>query len=195
MKLNYMCVHRTKSVADKANFAALSKLPEITIRKLTADNNENFTTSFCSVVGRTVDMNVIFIDYVICGVTGNYDSPWTNWGDKLNNCLLHTGDSLKNYNITFYLLYYQYIGTKGVGPNIINKYHSTKNGCKFHQDFELRFQNDAYLTNRETAATSTMNSAVYNGDRRKFTLETYYTIISKSFNNLDSAGSAHTLNS
>ena len=28
-------------------------------------------------------MNGIPIDYVMCGVTGNYDSPWTNWENKL----------------------------------------------------------------------------------------------------------------
>ena len=48
-------------------------------------------------------------------------------------------------------------------------------------EFELHFQNDAYITNEATAATSTMNSAVYNGDHRNFTVETYYTIISEAF--------------
>ena len=66
-------------------------------------------------------MNSITIDYVMRGITGNYDYLWTNHEGKLKNCLLHTGDYLKNENITLYLLYYQYIGTKGVGSNIINK--------------------------------------------------------------------------
>ena len=127
-------------------------------------------------------------------VTGNYDYPWTNQEENLKNYLLHTSDYFKNENITLYSLYLRYIGTKGVGSNIINKYHSTKNGRKCHQDFELHFWNDTYLTNKSTSATSTMNSAVYNGDRRNFTLETYYTIISKVFNDLAPAGSAHALN-
>ena len=75
VQLNYIRVQRTKSVADKSNFAALSKLPEITVPKLMADNCDIFTTSFCSVVGRTIGMNVIPIDFFMCGVTGNYDSP------------------------------------------------------------------------------------------------------------------------
>ena len=66
-------------------------------------------------------MNGIPIDYVIHGVTGKYYSPWTNREDELNNFLLHTGYSFKNNNITLYSLYSRYIGTKGVGSNIINK--------------------------------------------------------------------------
>ena len=50
------------------------------------------------------------------------------------------------------------------------------------------------MTNKATAATSTINSAVYNGDRRNFTLEIYYTIMSKSYNDLSAAGYSHALN-
>ena len=39
-----------------------------------------------------------------------------------------------------------------------------------------------------------MERAVYNGDCRNFILETYYTIMSKSFNDLSAAGSAHDFN-
>ena len=45
-------------------------------------------------------MNIIPIDYFMRGVTGNHDSPWTNREDRLKNCLLHTGDSFNNDNIT-----------------------------------------------------------------------------------------------
>ena len=68
-----MHVKRTKSVADRSNFAALSKLPDITVLKLTADNDEIFTTALYYVVQRTIGMNGITIDYFMCGVTRNYD--------------------------------------------------------------------------------------------------------------------------
>ena len=152
----------------------MSKLPEIRVPKLTAENYDILTTAFF-VVGRAIGLNRIPIDYFMRGVTGSYDYPWTNWEDKLKNCLLRTDNSFNNYIITLYWLYSQYIGTKGVGSNILNKYHSTKNGPKYHQYFEVHFQNDAYMTNRSTTAISTINSSVYNGDRRKFTLENYYT--------------------
>ena len=70
-------------------------------------------------------MNDILIDYVMCGVTGGYYSPWKTWEDKLKNYLLHTVGSFINDNITLYLIYSQYISTKGVGSNIINNYHYT----------------------------------------------------------------------
>ena len=66
-------------------------------------------------------MNRIPIDYAMHGVTGNYGSPWMNREDKINNCLFHIVDYFKNDNIALYSLYSQYIGTKGVGYNIINK--------------------------------------------------------------------------
>ena len=105
------------------------------IPNFAAGNYDIFTIALCSVIGRTIGMNGIPIGYVLRGVTGNYDFPWANREDKLNNCLLNTGDSFNNDNVTLYSLYSQYISTKGAGSNIIKKYHSTKNGCKCHQYF------------------------------------------------------------
>ena len=188
-----MRVQQTKSVVDKANFSAFSKLPEFTVSKLIAENYDIFTAAFCFVLGRTIVMDGIPIDYFMCDVTGSCDSPWTNLDDKLKICLLHTGNYFKNDNITLYFIYSWYIGTKVVVSNIINNYHSTKNGRKFHQDFELHFRNYAYLTNKATTDTSTMNNAVYNVDRKNFTLENYYKIMSKSLNDLSTVVSAHDL--
>ena len=39
VQLNYMCAQRTELVADKSNFSALRKLPDITVTKLTANNS------------------------------------------------------------------------------------------------------------------------------------------------------------
>ena len=189
-----MCVQWTKSVADTANFAALRMLPEITVPKLMAEIYDIFNIALCYIVGRNIGMNDILIDYVMCGVTGGYYSPWKTWEDKLKNYLLHTVGSFINDNITLYLIYSQYISTKGVGSNIINNYHYTNNDRKCHQDFDLHFRNDDYLTNKATAAISTIISKVYKGNRRNFTLETYYTITSKTFNNLAAAGLDYALN-
>ena len=100
VQLNYMHVHQKMSVADKSNFAALSKLPEITVPKLTDDNYDIFNTALCSIIGRTIGINGTPVDYFMRGVTGNYDSPRTNWEDKLTNCLLNSRDYFKNDSIT-----------------------------------------------------------------------------------------------
>ena len=117
-------------------------------------------------------MNGIPIDYIMRETNGNYDSVWATGEDKLKNCLLLAGAAFKTDSSTLYSLYGQYIGTEGVGSNIINKHNSSKSGRKCHEDFELHFRNAAYLTNKATTATASMNSAVYSGDRRNFTLET-----------------------
>ena len=102
VQLNYMLVQRKKLAADISKFAALRKLSEIKVPKLTAENYAVFTTVFCSVILRTIGMNGITIDYVMHGVTRNYDYPWMNREDKLKNFLLHTVDYLNNYNIPLY---------------------------------------------------------------------------------------------
>ena len=61
-----MCVQRTNLVLDKANFAALRKLPEITVPNLTADNYDIFTAALCYLIWITIAMNSMPIDYVVC---------------------------------------------------------------------------------------------------------------------------------
>ena len=82
-----MHVQGKELVADKSNFAALRKLTEITVPKLTAENYKIITTAFYYVVEKTISMNKIPIDYVMRGVTGDYDSPWTNMEDKIIDTL------------------------------------------------------------------------------------------------------------
>ena len=55
------------------------------------------------------------------------------------------------------------------------------------------FQNATYLENKATSANKVIAETKYYGDRRHFTLETYYTLMSQSFLELDSAGIVHTL--
>ena len=43
------------------------------VPKLMANNYEIFTTALCYVLGRPIGMNGFPIEYVMCGVTGNYD--------------------------------------------------------------------------------------------------------------------------
>ena len=49
------------------------------------------------------------------------------------------------------------------------------------------------MENKATAATTAIANAVYKGDRQHFTLETYYSIMAKAFNDLAQSGPAHSL--
>ena len=119
-------------------------------------------------------MNGIPVDYVMQGVTGTYDSPWTNLEDKLKNSLLHTGDYFNNDNITLYALYHQYICPKVLVPIL-----STRTILKIIV---------ANVTSTFSYTFRIMR------DHINFTLETYYTIMSKCFNDLSATRSAHNLN-
>ena len=55
------------------------------------------------------------------------------------------------------------------------------------------FHNEAYKQNLATSANKSLNEVKYFGERRTFTLETYYDIMLKSFNILELAGIAHLL--
>ena len=63
------------------------------------------------------------------------------------------------------------------------------------EDIELRsqFQNDSYKQNLTTTSNKSIGYARYHGEEIMFTLETYYTIMSKDFNLLEQAGVAQTL--
>ena len=70
--INLMRIQRTKALQNEASFAALSKLPEIVVPKLTTMNYEIFNTAFTAVIARTIGMNSIPLDYVIRETIGNY---------------------------------------------------------------------------------------------------------------------------
>ena len=194
IQMNYLKVQRTKAIQDKVLLSAIGKLPEITVPKLTSSNYESFTLAFKAVVTQTIGMNGTPIDHVLRTITGNYDLAWPSRNEKLAKCLLLTGSAFRADSATLFSLYLQYIGTDGIGSNIVNKYISSKNGRNCHLDFESHYRNAAYLANKASAATMSMNNALYNGDRRNFSLETYYTVMCKAFNDLEDAGIAHALN-
>ena len=85
------------------------------------------------------------------------------------------------------------MGSEGVGSDIVNRYKTTKNGHACYTAFNAHFKNASFLENKASAATAAMGNAVYKGDRQHFTIETYYSIMSKAFNDLELAGSAHAL--
>ena len=134
--ISVMRTQRTKSVEDKVTFAALSKLPEVVVPKLTATNYEIFNTAFTAVVTRTIGMNGLPLDYLMRETVGNYEVAWPTRTDKLKNCILFRGASFTQDRETLYSLYVQYVSTDGIGSNIINKHIRSKNGRQCYLDFE-----------------------------------------------------------
>ena len=86
----------------------------------------------------------------------------------------------------------EHIGTVGCGSNLIVKHKRVKEGRCYY--FELsHFHNEAYKQNLAPLVNKSLSDSKCYGQRRNFTLETYYDIISKNFNLLELAGTAHLL--
>ena len=60
-------------------------------------------------------------------------------------------------------------------------------------DLKSHFHNEGYKQNLATAANKSLGKVKYYGERRNFSFETYYDIISKNFNKLELTGTAHLL--
>ena len=168
-------------------------LPEVTIPKFDGTNYDEFITQFDEVISRTTGMYGESIDYLLRSTDGNYDAAWTTRSEKMRNCLAHAGPAYEADRKTLYALFTQYIGTEGAGSNLVTKYARTKNGHQLYQDFQNHYQNTAYLENMASKANKTLTELVYKGEKKFFKIETYYDRMTKAFNHLEKAGTAHIL--
>jgi hypothetical protein len=87
----------------------------------------------------------------------------------------------------------QHIGTTGVGSTFIHKYHVSRNGYKCFKDIDNHFNSDSFKQNKASRAIAALSNAVYQGDRRNFNIETYYSIMSTNFNALVNSGPDYAL--
>ena len=108
-------------------------------------------------------------------------------------CTRHNGACYVWDREALYSLFVEHVGSEGVGSDIVNQFKNSRNGHACYNAFNAHFKNALFLENKAAAATNSMNNAVYKGDCQHFTLETYYGIMSKAFNDLELAGAAHTL--
>ena len=125
---------------------------------------------------------------------GLYMSPWLTRAEKLRNCLSHNGSEFTADRKTLFSLFVQYIGTSGHGSNLVTKYKTTQNGYQLYIDFRNHYHNQAYLGNQASAANQSLAKLQYKGERQFFNIETYYSRMTKAFNDLQNAGPAHALN-
>ena len=171
-----------------------SNLPDMDVPKLTNDNFDEFHTAFAAIVARLTSRAGVGLDYLLRSEDlGNYNAVYPTREEKLKACLSLQGSIFKEDSESLYSLLVQHIGSTGTGSNIIKKYKDNKNGRKCYMDIKFHFQNGAYRENMATAAENALREAKYYGDRRNFTLESYYTIMTNCFNNLELAGPAHAL--
>jgi hypothetical protein len=193
LQLTVMREQRALAIHDSIQ-DRLATLPEMAIPKLTDSNYDAFNTAFVALTARTMGVSGTTLDYLTRTENGNFDSVWDSRRTKLKSCTMLTGPRFKRDSEALYSLYVQHVGTEGHGSNIVKQFKTTKNGYRCYHAFEAHFKNDAYLDNKATKADQAIQNATYRGDRRTFTLETYYGIMSNAFNDLSQSGPAHALN-
>ena len=165
------------------------------IPKFKGSNFDEFMTAFRSLASRQIGANGLPLDYLMReGPPENYNNTFASREAKLKACILFQGDNFKADSEALYSLYVEHIGTTGIGSSTINKFKSSRNGFKCHHDLRLHYANRSYKDNKAQSALQSIANAVYTGPKRNFNIETYYTIMSTAFNDLESSGPEHHLN-
>ena len=123
----------------------------------------------------------------------NYEANWPTREEKLKNCIVLRISRYKSDTESLYSLLVEHIRTSGCGSDLVIKHKRHKDGKQCYQELKSHFHNEAYKQNLATSANKSLNEVKYFGERRTFTLETYYDIMLKSFNILELAGIAHLL--
>ena len=184
---------RSNAIQQKTS-RANATLPTMTVPKFTGTNYDEFITAFTTLANRQIGLNDLPLDYLMRDDDPQpYNGIYTSREAKMRACIIFRGDNFRVDRESLYSLFIEHIGTTGTGSSIVNKFKTNRNGYLCYQEFKSHFANATYLQNKATSANSAITAACYQGVRRNFTIETYYTIMSNAFNNLSLAGPAHTL--
>ena len=169
-------------------------IPDMKVPKLTAKTFDDWNTSFTSVVGRLHNLAGISLDYLLGeDEIGNYEAKWPTCEEKLSFCIKLNGSYYKSNTESLYSLLVEHIGTTGCGSNLVIKHKRFKDSRRCYRELKSHFHNEAYKQNLATPANNSPSEVKYYGERRNFLLETYYDIMSKNFNMLELAVTAHLL--
>ena len=76
---------------------------------------------------------------------------------------------------------------------MINHKRFKDDGRHCYMELKSHFHNEAYKQNLAMATNKSLSEVKYYGERRNFSLETYYNTMSKNFDVLELAGVAHLL--
>ena len=168
---------------------------KMNVPELKSDNFETFELAFAAAVRRQNSMyGSVPLDYLLRdSAVGNYNAVWATREEKLKNCITLAGQSYRDDSETLYNLLVQYVGTdKGPGCNIIARHKRRKDGKACFIELKNHFMTDSHNQTKALAASNSIKNAHYNGNRR-FTIEDYYNLMTKSFNTLDDAGAVYSL--
>ena len=169
-------------------------LPDMKVPKLTPHTFDDWNKSFTTVVWRQNSLAGISLDYRLRELeVGNYGAKWPTCEEKLKFGIKLHGSRYKTDKESLYSLLVEHIGRVSCGSNVVIKHKRFKEGRRYYLELKSHFHNEECKQNLATLANKSLSYLKYYGERRNFTLETYYNIISKNFNMLELAGTAHLL--
>ena len=184
---------RASAIEHRKNQSA-STSSNMTVPAFKGTNYNEFMAAFKSLASRQIGVNDLSLDYILRDdPPGNYMGAYASQEEKLMKCIVFRGDKFKTDRESLYSLFVEHIGTTGAGSAFVNKYESTRNGYAVYRDLKQHYANSTYLQNKATAANHAIQNAFYHGPRKNFTIETYYTIMSNAFNDLNNAGQEYHL--
>ena len=136
----------------------------------------------------------ISLDYLLRDEeVGNYEANWPICEEKLRFCIKLSASRYKWDTESLGSLLVEHIRTTGCGSNFVIKHKRFKDGRRWYMELKSHFHNEAYKQNLATAANKSLSEVKYYDERRNFSLETYYDIMSKNFNMLELDVAAHLL--
>ena len=166
----------------------------MTVPKFNGSNYDEFITAFRSLASRSIGLNDLPLDYLMRdSAPGTYNQAWASREEKLTNCITFQGDNYRSDREALYSLFVEHIGTTGTGSAFVNKYERTRDGHACYQDIKQHYANATYLQNKATSANAAIQNAFFHGNRRNFTIESYYTIMTNAFNDLNNSGPGYHL--
>ena len=171
-------------------------LPEAKVGTLKPENWNDFKDSVIEALSRVNGVVGVPLNYVVREMEiNNYMAPFPTRMKRLVACSRLNGPQFDEDNGNVYGLIVQYVGTSQ-GKSIVERYKQSRNGRKAWLDLLKHYQNDTYHQTLADRANAKIKNAHYIGERKNFTMNDYYNLMSKAFNDLalsDPTGTQHAL--
>ena len=171
-------------------------LPDAKVGVLKPESWNDFKDSVIEALSRVHGVTGVPLHYIIRELQiNNYMSPFPTRMKRLVACSRLNGPQFDEDNGNVYGLIVQYVGTSQ-GKSIVERHKSTRNGRRAWLDLLGHYQNDTYHQTLADRANAKIKNAHYIGERKNFTMNAYYNLMSNAFNDLalsDPTGTQHTL--
>ena len=192
-QLTIMRGNRNKSI-EMSDMRNNQSPPDMVVPKLSATNFEDFNLAFSGAARRQIGIAGFPLDYLLReDDIGNYAVNWPTREERIKMCIALTGQIFNEDSESLYNLLVQYVGTTGTGSNIITRHKNSKNGRKCYVELKNHFMTASYGERKAQMAEKSIRDLTYSGEKRLFTIENYYDIFTKAFNDLDDAGGVYSL--